>query len=531
MPDPICRWRNPYFKTVRELIDLLPKKIMPKQEARGIVTGKEAGFYQTAYQLACQLGLYYEEDDIYYPRFTSTPTIKQIQQYSEEWFLNYYTPNPYTNGFDGITPLSLHSELCKALHSEPSDTLKMPLVLQTLFKEKIGNDDIINNALNQYSPVLQWHKSSNELRLKDGIVKEDLPKYIKDIGVKDRSNKRQFFETISQLVTENISSKTTAENTIYYGSPGTGKSYEVTEITKKARALDPKRVEQVTFHPEYDYHSFVGSYKPTMIKDQDTGEKKISYEFIPQAFTNIYVNAWKDQGIDNIYYLQIEEINRGNCAEIFGDLFQLLDRNPDYIVSADHDLKTYLIEELGEEHPGIKEGKLLLPPNLNIIATMNTSDQSLFPMDSAFKRRWDWVFTPIKYEHDCTDKSKEYIVEIGENRYNWLHFLKAINLKIYEVTESQDKQIGNWFIKPNDSNAINVNSFVNKVIFYLWNDVFKDEDENNIFKVSKEKALELSINNGHNIITFEQFFENGGRNREVLLQYLFNEVLELQTLA
>ena len=174
---------------------------------------------------------------------------------------------------------------------------------------------------------------------------------------------------------------------IFFGTPGSGKSHKVNELIKG------KKFHRTTFHPDSDYASFVGCYKPTM-KD---GE--ISYSFSPQVFTEAYVDAWKNP--EEEVYLVIEEINRGNCAQIFGDLFQLLDRNSDgysdYRIKADSDLRDYLYSQLGKGNEGIKNGELCLPPNLRIFATMNTSDQSLFPMDSAFKRRWDWEYIPVDY--------------------------------------------------------------------------------------------------------------------------------------
>lgn len=324
-------------------------------------------------------------------------------------------------------------------------------------------------------------------------------------------------------INEKIKPFLNASNKIYYGPPGTGKSYEVNRITKPHRLIDPKRVEIVTFHPEYDYHSFVGSYKPTM-----NNEQKISYEFIPQAFAKIYVSAWKN--LEHEYFLQIEEINRGNCAEIFGDLFQLLDRNPDYKVTADEDFKKYLQSELGIEHKGILDGQISLPPNLNLIATMNTSDQSLFPMDSAFKRRWNWVYVPIKYEEDCDDVSKDYLIELDGLNYKWLTFLEKINKEIFNATESQDKQIGNWFVTPKQENIIDIEIIVNKVIFYLWNDIFKEEDEHNIFKVADDKASEFGIETDKKVISFEKYFEGGARYRIPILKYLFDEVLSVESI-
>ena len=151
----------------------------------------------------------------------------------------------------------------------------------------------------------------------------------------------------------------------------------------------------------------------------------IRYEFVPQAFTNIYVNSWNDLGND--YYLVIEEINRGNCAEIFGDIFQLLDRSNDYEITPSKELKEYLTIQF-EGNPNIDGNKLVLPPNLNILATMNTSDQSLFPMDSAFKRRWDWEYIPINYEFSDDNQSSKFRVKISENEsFSWLSFIKSVN--------------------------------------------------------------------------------------------------------
>jgi len=256
-----------------------------------------------------------------------------------------------------------------------------------------------------------------------------------------------------------------AKNIIYFGSPGTGKSNTVDKLT------EGQNVRKITFHPEYDYHSFVGSYKPSM-KDEN-----IVYKFVPQIFTKIYVEAWNNP--EEHYFLQIEEINRGNCAEIFGDLFQLLDRDSDgsskYEVDADEELIKYLTDELEENKDGIKDGKIKLPKNLSILATMNTSDQSLFPMDSAFKRRWNWEYIQINY--DCTISNFTIKLDNG-NYYEWLKFLKEVNTLILETTGTPDKQIGNWFINATSTgNLIDEKNFINKVLFYLWNDVFKDEDE------------------------------------------------------
>lgn len=318
---------------------------------------------------------------------------------------------------------------------------------------------------------------------------------------------------------------------IYYGAPGTGKSFTIDQVTNENNSV------RTTFHPDSDYASFVGAYKPTMApmpinafvgttvhhaknaENEKAYEKKIVYKYVPQAFLKAYVEAWKRYaaGEDNPYYLVIEEINRGNCAQIFGDLFQLLDRNntgcSSYAISADEDIAQFLREDdngfgkLNEEQKeaigkfrlkkdsGVEEqigpeilngSKLLLPPNLRIWATMNTSDQSLFPIDSAFKRRWNWEYMPIEY--DPTDKNtKERIrwkLEVGGKFYSWGKFLDIINLEIEAITVSEDKQMGYFFAKPDKkseeglekNDTISEKVFVNKVLFYLWTDVLKDYD-------------------------------------------------------
>ena len=350
---------------------------------------------------------------------------------------------------------------------------------------------------------------------------------------------------------------------IYYGCPGSGKSRKVKDIVD---SINPDYVFRTTFHPDTDYSTFVGCYKPLGItpkkqsysieelisilvelKESGTSypmhkfaveyyfaleglsradkenittaagltsnyvtemdkaiaagkhikrnekDSNIIYRFSPQVFTNAYVKAWEDTS--KPVYLIIEEINRGNCAQIFGDLFQLLDRDKvtgksEYPIKADKDLVTHIEKVLGAGHKGIKNGELCLPPNLIIYATMNTSDQSLFPMDSAFKRRWDWEYVPINYSKDID--SGKFIIEIDDDtKYSWVEFLESVNDKIYDATNSEDKQMGNFFIKK----SIKANEFVNKVMFYLWNEVCKEEygTQRNFFRKGKDGKTEFKF--------------------------------------
>ena len=310
----------------------------------------------------------------------------------------------------------------------------------------------------------------------------------------------RFFESVSPTITISRSSDKKSiggvcSQQIFYGAPGTGKSHEVKkqtgELLDNGEERDLPNVFRTTFHPDTDYASFVGCYKPTMkptSKEEKTltgKDEEIVYEFVPQTFTEAYIYAYTHSTEQT--YLVIEEINRGNCAQIFGDLFQLLDRKggvSEYKIKADKDLANYLVDILGEDSEGIKEGKLCLPANLNILATMNTSDQSLFPMDSAFKRRWEWEYVPINYGTDT--KSGTFEITIGDKAYPWVGFIKEVNKKIFNLTQSEDKQLGNFFIK----HSVDEKEFKSKVMFYLWYEVLRDETENNKYFFYKKTIVD-----------------------------------------
>lgn len=378
---------------------------------------------------------------------------------------------------------------------------------------------------------------------------------------------------------------------IYYGAPGTGKSHKTNEVA----SLFPETI-RTTFHPDSDYSTFVGAYKPTMEEvdvktvpvviaggitlDQNKGtykEKKISYKFVKQAFLKAYVKAWKlfkescaDGQELKPQFLIIEEINRGNCAQIFGDLFQLLDRKQnfsEYPVEADADICKALQGEETENNPSfgagglqltdeqktfinnVYDGKpvaekickgevLVLPPNLYIWATMNTSDQSLFPIDSAFKRRWEWKYMKIKQGYKKDEQGNIMLdaegnkvplgwkIEIkGEDEQvkltqDWWAFIQKVNSIIASMTSSADKQLGYFFCKADKDGVINGETFVSKVIFYLWNDVFKDygfEDASLFrYKVKEgEKEVEKDL-------TFPDFYDEDGEkvNAERLVDFI-----------
>lgn len=322
---------------------------------------------------------------------------------------------------------------------------------------------------------------------------------------------------------------------IFYGAPGTGKSFKIKRDTKNQSKI------RTTFHPDSDYSTFVGCYKPTMNEDvkydkegnEKSCTKQIEYAFVAQAFLKAYVKAWKfycsaEDGTAKAQYLIIEEINRGNCAQIFGDLFQLLDRNEDgystYPIVADTDIQRYLSKEfekvnipdslnaIYDDYDGnivedIKNGIVLaLPNNLYIWATMNTSDQSLFPIDSAFKRRWDWKYMPID------TKKENWNIEVDGKKYSWSDFLEAVNEQIFEVTKSEDKKLGFYFCRANN-HVVDAEKFVSKVIFYLYNDVFKDYGyDRKMFQGEDGKTIQFH----------EYFQSNGDINEQKAALFLNN---------
>lgn len=346
---------------------------------------------------------------------------------------------------------------------------------------------------------------------------------------------------------------------IYYGAPGTGKSHIINDVTKGESVI------RTTFHPDSDYSTFVGAYKPTTKEvilrdlsghpviegDVTLTENKIVYEFVDQSFLKAYIQAWKfyaeadGEKEPKKQFLVIEEINRGNCAQIFGDLFQLLDRNnagfSDYPINADNDMKKQLAkafkglsiasaESINAQYNSkdmvskVLSGEiLLLPNNLYIWATMNTSDQSLFPIDSAFKRRWEWKYMKIKEGKDENGNSLDWKIVVkdadGNNRQinsedslSWWTFIQKINDIIASMTSSADKQLGYFFCKAKDG-VISGDKFVSKVVFYLWNDVFKDYgfEDASLFRyetVVDGKSTEKDL-------TFPDFYDEEGENINV----------------
>lgn len=239
-------------------------------------------------------------------------------------------------------------------------------------------------------------------------------------------------------------------NILFYGVPGAGKSHEIDSM------ITQERSERVVFHPDYTYSDFVGQILPRVV------EEKLKYVFEPGPFTKMMKKSNDDP--NNMYFLIIEEINRGNAPAIFGDIFQLLDRNDDgsgkYHIS-NYDMATIIY---GDENHIIK-----MPANLTLLATMNTSDQNVFTLDTAFQRRWEMRLI----KNDVT-KAKHAGNAIEGSSISWGKFADITNAEIIRLSEetgtSEDKRLGAYFAHINE---LTKDKFPEKVLKYLWDDAFK----------------------------------------------------------
>lgn len=270
-------------------------------------------------------------------------------------------------------------------------------------------------------------------------------------------------------------------NRIYAGCPGTGKSWQVKNVVGSSKAV------WTAFHPEYTYSNFVGSYRPVCGTDPvqkilslDGREisRPVSYfAFVPGPFLEACATALKNQGLP--VYLVIEEINRGDCAAIFGDMFQILDRESsgrgEYCITLKPEIMKWFGDQDVEgdlEKDDLGSGRLRLPANMILLATMNTSDQSLFPMDSAFKRRWQWE--AVALDTDVEALRNVLINDPDGCRWHWLSLIRTLNSLIMEAQLYEDKRIGPWFLRA-EGNSLDIQEFRSKLLFYLWHDVFRNE--------------------------------------------------------
>lgn len=334
------------------------------------------------------------------------------------------------------------------------------------------------------------------------VVKKTNAKFVffNQLYTKPDSNERHSFIITEDGDNQNSSYTSNFSQIIYYGVPGSGKSHKIDEETK---VLPDDQKMRVVFHPEYTNADFVGQILPVQAPDG------IDYLFKAGPFSRILKRALKNP--DKPYYLIIEEINRGNAAAIFGDLFQLLDRNSDgwssysienmdinaFIRSSDD---KYSDKNAPSSVPignltFTENTSIRLPPNLSLFATMNTSDQNVFTLDNAFQRRWDMKLVENKFEGKDAEKQRN--AKIGGTEVTWENFQTFINKKISESSSSvgmssmEDKRLGCWFVKETDG-KISKEKFAEKVLKYLWDDAFKFNHDD-IFNIQENASFESIV--------------------------------------
>ena len=527
---PICRGKNLTLETVLAFVNAMPLVPMKKAEFHRITETRLKGWTQTHSQIARQLALYYEKDGMCIPRFTRKMSCSEILCYVGNWAKLYFVPNIYTPSLNNAEhkTTNIYAFLKNEVKLGESSYSKACI---QMFGVELNNTDKVRVYLNNFTDLII---SDDAMSVNQHLSDCSMPEIYPEITIESAEEYFNYFSVEFIDSVEDSSSIEYSLQQIFYGAPGTGKSHTINEETKDEDVI------RTTFHPDTDYSTFVGAYKPTTkeveLRDlsghkvvengEVVKEDRIVYEFVAQSFLQAYVSAWKKYADANEdepqkQYLVIEEINRGNCAQIFGDLFQLLDRNDrgfsDYPIKADADMKRQLqkafkglviaqkdkINTLYKSKDIVSQvldgDILILPNNLYIWATMNTSDQSLFPIDSAFKRRWDWAYMPI------SNAEKQWTIEVGGNSYDWWQFLEKINEKIGSTTNSEDKKLGYFFCKA-QKGVISAKTFVGKVIFYLWNDVFKDyEFGDAIF--NDEDGSKLS---------FDKFYTSEGTKYEIV---------------
>ena len=297
--------------------------------------------------------------------------------------------------------------------------------------------------------------------------------------VEEEAQDMSFNEEIEKFLRQNV---------IFYGVPGCGKSYRIDELLHlkddKGNSPDGKYYKRILFHPEYSYSDFVGQIRPV------TEGGNITYKFVPGPFTEILKDAYLDQ--EHEYFLIIEEINRGNAPAIFGDLFQLLDRDTngksEYSIY-NKDILDYLNKELVNAEKSTVQS-IEIPAKLTIFATMNTCDQNVFTLDTAFKRRWRMS----RIENKLDEEQDKWIIQCGDKKFSWKKFAEAVNDAILnhcnDGTAAEDKRLGAYFVKKEDTE--DAKRFAEKVMMYLWDDVAK-YDRSQLFDVNNYKTLDAVI--------------------------------------
>lgn len=526
---PFARFRNFTLDNLKALLEVYPdmQASFSWTEAGDLIEKQSRGYKKTAYQQACQFGLEDRGTDKFrIQSYLFTFDDESLNKFLKFWMKTYYAPNPYVQSED--TSFIIYTELAKSIIESPN----LELDYYQFFQERIGgkSDDILMNAIKAFCLPIKYRKDKENDKHIFYIDPQDIETLKSEIDfieekfpIKDSLSRTDFFDRysyssfcefygiVSPIMDEvmnenhNVAGKriTGGSNILLYGVPGSGKSFTI----QKDYCADSRYIERVVFHPDYTYSDFVGQILPRVEKDN------LRYVFTPGPFTKILKKAFDDP--QNMYYLIIEELNRGNAPAIFGEVFQLLDRKNDDKYSKDvfgeseysivnYDVATVVFDDA--------DVPIRLPSNLTILATMNTSDQNVFTLDTAFQRRWD-----MKHITNRVDLAKHAKSMIEGTNVDWGTFADVINKHVLIANEglasSEDKRLGAYFATEKE---LCPNRFPEKVLKYLWDDAFR-MDRDYIFS-DQMKSLDVVIS------TFET--SNDDKLSHVLRANIYAEMIK-----
>lgn len=480
---PFARFRNFNVDNLKALLEVYPDQAahFSWSEAGDLIESVSSGYKRTSYQQACQFGLENRENDSFCVQsYLYSFNDDNLRKYIEFWIKTYFAPNPYVRSNDN--PILIFCELAKEILDSPN----LKINYFDFFNRRIGgkSEDILMNAIKEYCYPLKYEKKDGiHYFYIDGQNKVDLERQVSfiesEFAIPDPKSRKAFFDRYNfsnfckfHGISVSVSNETDVSrdnkteerltggsNILLYGVPGSGKSHTIDSIVENSE------YERVVFHPDYTYSDFVGQIMPRLKGNAD-GTEKLTYEFVPGPFTKALKAAVDKE--DSMHYLVIEEINRGNAPAIFGDVFQLLDRNEDG--SGKYHITNF---DIAREVYGDEAAEIRIPSNLSILATMNTSDQNVFTLDTAFQRRWN-----MKYIENNVAEAEHANEKIEYSDVTWGGFASTVNEEILqynaELSSSEDKQLGAYFVTRAELTS---DKFPEKALKYLWDDAFKLERE------------------------------------------------------
>lgn len=482
-------------------------------------------YKKTYSQWMGQFGLEYKEGTngiFLYQKYLQSYSDDQLNEYIEFWFMTYYSPNSRVNSTEEPEIIYI-SILEKLLDSENYTLLYDEFSTEFLAH---SSDDILENLIINFGKYIIYEKN-NKIYLDEKDIEDvkSLIIFIKSEFPIPKANKSEilffkryketnFLKFIDFLYKQKENKIHSPAQVIVYGAPGTGKSHYITTIVNN----NTEYIERVTFYDGYSYSQFIGNYKP-ISKNND-----ITYEFVPGPIFKILRKAFLNP--EEHYYLIIEEINRASADKIFGNIFQLLDRQCDgeskYHISLSEEQDVYLKNQLDLIYDTTisRRNGLYLPGNLSIYATMNSGDQNVYPLDSAFKRRWDFKYITLnENKENFGEKETNYLVEINNHKsITWEKFRTSINNILLKNKIREDRLLAPFFLNPSSFKHTSENNFIlskesfeSKILMYLFEDILRYSNKSIIFDPDILSFSDLLIkyrkSKEDNSIFCENFYE------------------------